>query len=146
MRRAHRWLLLGVPATIVIGLVVVVALAFAGAFDPITNKVVHGGGTRVVRVALVDSTLGFDVTPDVVTIDAGTHLVLDVVNRSDERHDLAVSGGTVRTPVLDPGASARLDIGTPTRSVDAWCTISEHKLFGMSVTIHVAPSAAAEAS
>jgi nitrite reductase (NO-forming) len=144
--RAHRWLLIGVPATIVVGLVVVVALAFAGAFDPITDKVVHGGGTKVVRVALVDSTLGFDVTPDVVTIDPGTHLVLDVVNRSDDQHDLAVSGGAVRTPVLDPGASARLDLGTPVRDVDAWCTISEHKLFGMTIAIHVAPPVAAEAA
>jgi nitrite reductase (NO-forming) len=122
--------------------VVVVALAFAGVFDPITTRVVHGGGTKVVRVALVDSTLGFDVTPDVITIDPGTHLVHDVVNQADERPDLAVSGGEARTPILDPGASASLDLGTPAHSVDAWCTISEHKLFGMSVAVHVAPSGA----
>jgi nitrite reductase (NO-forming) len=124
---------------LVLGLVAFVAAAFAGVFDPITTRVVHGGGTHVVQVALTDSTLGFDVTPDVVTIDSGTHLVLDVVNRADEPHDLAVSGGDVRTPILRPGASARLDLGTPARDVDAWCTISEHKLFGMSITVHVVP-------
>jgi nitrite reductase (NO-forming) len=78
------------------------------------------------------------VTPDVVTIDRGTHLVLEVVNRGDERHDLAVSGGSRRTPLLEPGASARLDLGTPTRDLDAWCTISVHKAFGMTVAVHVA--------
>jgi nitrite reductase (NO-forming) len=140
VRRTHRWLFFGVPATIVVGLVVVVVLAFAGTFDSITARVVHGGGTQVVRVDLVDTTLGFDVTPDVVTIHRGTHLVLEVVNRGDERHDLAVSGGSRRTPLLEPGASARLDLGTPTRSVDAWCTVSEHKLFGMTVAVHVTPS------
>ncbi len=146
MNRVHRRVLFGVPAVVVAGVVVVVVLAFAGAFDTITTTVVHGTGTRVVRVALVDSALGFDVTPDVVTIDPGTHLVLDVVNEGDERHDLAVSGGTVRTPVLDPGASARLDLGTPAHSIDAWCTISQHKLFGMSVAVHIAPSAAGPAT
>lgn len=142
MRRAHRWLWFGVPATIGIGLLVVVALAFAGTFDAITTRVVRGGGTKVVRVALVDSTLGFDVTPDVVTVDPGTHLVLDVVNHGGERHNLAVSGGEPRTPFLDPGASARLDLGTPVHSLGAWCTVSQHKLFGMTIAVHVAPPAA----
>jgi nitrite reductase (NO-forming) len=141
VRRTRRWLLIGAPAAIVVALVVVVTLAFAGVFDAITTKVVHGGGAKVVRVTLVKATLGFDVTPDVV-VDPGTHLVLDVVNHAGERHDLAVSGGDARTPLLDPGASARLDVGTPTREVDAWCTISQHKLFGMSIAIHVAPSSA----
>jgi nitrite reductase (NO-forming) len=140
----HRWLLVVIPAAVVIGLAVVVAAAFAGAFDPITTRVVHGGGTKVVRVALKDSTLGFDVTPDVVTVDAGTHLVLDVVNQADERHDLAVSGGATRTPLLDPGASAHLDLGTLVHGFDAWCTISEHKLFGMSIAVHVVPAAETE--
>jgi hypothetical protein len=138
--RTQRRLLVGVPAALVVVLVAVVVLAFTGAFDRVTTRDARGGGTKTVTVALVDATLGFDVTPDVVTVDAGTHLVLHVVNRSDERHDLAVSGGSVRTPVLAPGAWSRLDLGTVRHGVDAWCTISQHKLFGMAVAIHVDPS------
>jgi hypothetical protein len=33
----------------------------------------------MVRVALVDAVVGFDVTPDRLVVDRGTHLVLDVV-------------------------------------------------------------------
>ena len=51
VNRVHRRVLFGVPAVVVAGVVVVVVLAFAGAFDTITTTVVHGTGTRVVRVA-----------------------------------------------------------------------------------------------
>jgi nitrite reductase (NO-forming) len=133
-----RWILLSATAVaLVLALVAVVAYAFAGGFDPITNEHAGGGGTRVVRVELVDVSLGFDVAPDVITVDPGTHLVLDVVNEGKEVHNLALNGGLPRTRMLEPGESQRLDIGTVSRDLGSWCTLPGQKLFGMALEIHV---------
>jgi nitrite reductase (NO-forming) len=84
----------------------------------------------VVRVALVDAVVGFDVTPDQLLVDGGTHPVLDVVNDGDEVHDLALEGGA-RTDRLDPGQSQRLDLGVITSSpAELYCTLPDHKSAG----------------
>jgi hypothetical protein len=64
--------------------------ALFGGLDRTVTKRVDGGGTRVVQVALVDAVVGFDVTPDQLLVDRGTHIVLEVVNEGDEVHDLAL--------------------------------------------------------
>lgn len=112
------------------------AFALSGGLDrTVTERV--GGGTRVVRVALVDAVVGFDVTPDELVVDRGTHVVLDVVNEGDEVHDLALDGGP-RTRRLDPGRSQRLDLGTMTRSPpELYCTLSGHRAAGMTFDIRV---------
>ena len=98
---------------------------------------VHGGGTRVVRVALVDAVVGFDVTPDQLLMDRGTHLVLAVVNEGDEVHDLAPAGGA-RTDRLDPGQSQRLDLGVITsRPPEVYCTLPGHMSAGMTLDIQI---------
>jgi hypothetical protein len=76
-------------AAAVLGLAV---FALFGGLDRTVTERVAGGGTRVVRVSLLDAVVGFDVTPDRLVVDRGTHLVLDVVNDGDEAHDLAAPG------------------------------------------------------
>jgi nitrite reductase (NO-forming) len=125
----------------VIGLVVLAALGFAafalsGGLDKTTSKQVSGPGTPVVRVALVDAVVGFDVTPDLLEVARGTHVVLEVVNEGDEEHDLAVEGGA-KTRRLGPGESDRLDLGTVTDGLDLWCTLPGHKLGGMTLDVEV---------
>jgi nitrite reductase (NO-forming) len=122
VRRRHR-LLIATAVVIVVALGGLAAFALAGGFDKTTTQRVTGGGTKVVRVALVDATVGFDVTPDVVVVDPGTHLVLDVVNDGDDVHDLAVDGGSSRTRMLDPGESQRLDLGRVGADIRALCTL-----------------------
>jgi nitrite reductase (NO-forming) len=137
-RRSHsRWLLLITAVAVVLALAAVVAYAFAGGFDAITTEHAGGSGTRVVRVELVDVSLGFDITPDVITVDPGTHLVLDVVNEGNEAHNLALAGGVRRTRMLNPGESQRLDVGTITHDTGSWCTLPNHKLLGMALEIRV---------
>lgn len=81
--------------------------------------------------------MGFDVTPDRLVVDRGTHLVLEVVNEGDEVHDLAVQIGP-RTKALDPGQSQRLDLGVISTSVpEIYCTLPGHKSAGMTLDIHV---------
>jgi nitrite reductase (NO-forming) len=141
MTPARRRLVIAVAVVLVVGLIGLAAFALAGGLDRVTTERVRGGGTKLVRVALVDAALGFDVTPDVVEVNPGTHLILNVVNEGDEDHNLALYGGATSTRMLNPGESQRLDVGTVTGDIKAWCTISGHKLFGMSVEIRVADEA-----
>jgi nitrite reductase (NO-forming) len=111
--------------------------ALLGGLDRTVTERVHGGGTRVVRVALVDAVVGFDVTPDRLVVDRGTHLVLDVVNEGDEVHDLALAGGP-RTNRLDPGRSQRLDVGVISSSLpELYCTLPGHRAAGMTLDIQI---------
>jgi nitrite reductase (NO-forming) len=107
-----------------------------GGFDKTTSERVSGRGTQVVRVALVDAVIGFDVTPDVLKVARGTHVVLDVVNEGDEDHDLAVDGGA-KTRTLSPGQSQRLDLGTVIDDRAFWCTLPGHRLAGMTLDMQI---------
>ena len=95
----------------------------------------------MVRIALVDAVVGFDVTPDVLEVARGTHVVLDVVNEGSEDHDLAVNGGP-QTRTLGPGESQRLDLGTVVNDRAALCTLPGHKLAVMSLDIHLVRASA----
>jgi nitrite reductase (NO-forming) len=119
-----------------IGLVGVIGFALAGGLDETTTSRVSGDGVRVVRVALVDRAVGFDITPDVVEVEAGTHVVLEVANEADGRHDLVVDGGP-RTAVLAAGDTERLDLGRVSADHSARCTIGDHDIAGMTVAIRV---------
>lgn len=137
MRPPDRRLLIATAVALVVAVGALAAFAVAGGFDKTTTERVTGGGTKVVAVALVDATVGFDVTPDVVAVEPGTHLILDVVNDGDEVHNLAVDGGPSRTRMLDPGESQRLDLGRVTEDIGALCTLSGHELAGMTLDVQV---------
>jgi hypothetical protein len=117
-----------------LGLLGVIGFALAGGFDETTTARLSGDGVRVVRVALVDRAVGFDITPDVVEVEGGTHVVIEVANEADGRHDLAVDNGP-RTAVLAPGESERLDLGRVTADHSARCTIGDHDIAGMTLDI-----------
>jgi nitrite reductase (NO-forming) len=128
-----------VPSLIALAVVLVGLAAFAlsGGLDDTVTERVHGGGPRVVRVALVDAVVGFDVTPDRLVVDPGTHLVLNVVNNGEEVHDLALEHGR-RTNTLDPGQSQRLDLGVITNHPRTlYCTLPGHKPAGMTLDIQI---------
>jgi nitrite reductase (NO-forming) len=113
------------------------AFALSGGLDRIVTERVDGSGTRVVRVALVDAVVGFDVTPDRLVVDRGTRLVLEVVNDGDEVHDLAVQSGP-STRRLDPGQSQRLELGAISGSLpQLYCTLPGHKSAGMTLDIQI---------
>jgi hypothetical protein len=103
--------------------------------DTNVSKRVSGHGTQVVRIALTD----FDVTPGTLVVDRGTHLVLAVVNEGDEVHDLALQHGGLRTRMLEPGESQRLDLGLVTGRL--LCTVPLHKSLGMTLDVRVANTA-----
>jgi nitrite reductase (NO-forming) len=138
-KKRPRWRLLataGALGLLVLAVLGVGAFALSGGFDKTTSERVSGKGTQVVRVALVDAVLGFDVTPDVLEVVRGTHVVLNVVNEGDEEHDLSVDGGP-NTRTLSPGQSEHLDLGTVVGVRAAECTLPGHKLAGMTLDIQV---------
>jgi nitrite reductase (NO-forming) len=104
-------------------------------FDTNVTKRVSGHGAQVERIALTD----FDVTPGTLVVDRGTHLVLEVVNEGDEVHDLALEDGGLRTRMLEPGQSQRLDLGHVTGALV--CTVPLHKSLGMTLDVRVANGA-----
>jgi hypothetical protein len=134
--RRHR-LVTALGALAVLGLAGVTAYALAGGFDETTTARVVGDGPQVVRVALVDRAVGFDVSPDVVEVEAGTHVILEVVNEAGGEHDLAFEGGP-STDVLAPGQSQRLDLGRVTGDPAGRCTIGDHGLAGMTIDLRLA--------
>jgi nitrite reductase (NO-forming) len=137
MKLQRRHILIASATAIAAALVALGVFALFGGLDKTVTERVHGGGTRVVRVALVDAVVGFDVTPDELVVDRGTHVVLDVVNEGDEVHDLALEGGPA-TRQLDPGQSQRLDLGVITRSLpELYCTLPGHRSAGMTFDIQI---------
>jgi nitrite reductase (NO-forming) len=138
--RSARWLrrtVLAVVVLVVVGVGVLVALVATYGRDTDLTERVAAGGTRVVPVTLSD----FDVTPGTLVVARGTHLLLDVSNRGQQVHDLAVAGGP-RTRLLEPGDAQRLDLGVVTGRPDAWCTVEGHKALGMTLDMQVVgPSA-----
>lgn len=144
-RKRPRWRLPAIAGAIGLAVLAVLgvgAFALSGGFDKTASKRVSGTGTQVVRVALVDAVVGFDVTPDVLEVAPGTHVVLNVVNEGDEEHDLSIDGGA-QTRTLGPGQSQRLDLGTVADDQAAWCTLPGHKVAGMTLDIQVVDPPAA---
>ena len=69
-------------------------------------------------------------------MDDGTRLVLDVVNRGDQAHDLAVEGG-MHTRKLKAGESQRLDLELVSEGLHLSCSQSWHEFLGMKLHIQV---------
>lgn len=135
MKLQRRRVLRATVIAVAVGLLGFGAFALLGGLDRTVTERVDGGGTRVVRVALVDAVVGFDVTPDELVVEPGTRLVLDVVNEGGDDHDLAVPGGA-RTRTLSPDQSQRLDLGVITRSLpELYCTLPGHRSAGMTLDV-----------
>jgi nitrite reductase (NO-forming) len=134
--RRHR-LVTALGAAVVVGLAGVAAFAFAGGFDDTTTTRVSGRGAQVVRVALVDRAVGYDVTPDVLEVEEGTHVVLEVANEGEVPHNLAIEDGGPRTRDLDPGETERLDLGVVSADRSGRCTIGDHDIAGMTIDLDV---------
>jgi nitrite reductase (NO-forming) len=142
MKLKRRHVLTASAVALASALVGLAVFALSGGLDRTVSERVHGGGTRVVRVALVDAVVGFDVTPDQLVVDRGTHVVLKVVNRGDEVHDLAVQSGA-RTRRLHPGQAQRLNLGVISGNLpELFCTLPGHKVAGMTLDVRIQQAAA----
>ncbi len=97
-----------------------------------------GGGTKTFEVTLSD----LDIQPASIDIAAGDRVVLEVTNEGAMAHDVKL-GGTTGSAMLDPGATATVDLGVLSETAQAWCTVPGHKEAGMVLDINVSGSATA---
>ena len=87
----------------------------------------------------------FAITPAEATVGPGGRI--EVTNTGSVPHNLAVQGTQLATPMLDPKASATLDLGdlAPGTYV-LFCAVPGHEQAGMKASLHVAASVAATTS
>lgn len=114
-------------------LVIALVVALSGGAAPTGGSVAvaaGGDGPRTVQVTLS----GMRITPAVIEVPSGTHLVLEVTNDDAMRHDLVLASGE-QTPVLGGGESATLDLRVVDASVDGWCSLPGHRAAGMTMAI-----------
>ncbi len=105
---------------------VVVAVSGSGPAAPVQV----GGGTQTIEVTLS----GMRIRPAAIEAPPGTRLVLRVVNKDAQRHDVRLSTGAA-TPLLDPGGTAVLEVPALTAPIDGWCTVAGHRAAGMTMRI-----------
>lgn len=128
--------------------VAVLAVAGAVAADPAAAGSGHDAAAaiqptgRVVEVQVEATHMRF--TPGGIELEAGDHLIIEVVNTDVVAHDLVLDTGD-QSGRLAPGQSARMDVGVVGRSVDGWCSIAGHRQMGMVFTIEVSGGSEAAA-
>ena len=120
---------------------VVLAVALGAAVDPAalgsaaaatSAGVAATGRTTTVRV----EARGMRFHPDSVEVPAGNRLVIEVVNRDSDVHDLALETGQ-HSGRLTPGQDGRLEVDVVGRDLDGWCTIVGHRQMGMVFSVNV---------
>lgn len=120
------WILVGLAlaAAVVLGLTL-------GTTAPEETPVAAGGDTRTVEVSMRDMAYH----PDVIEVPAGTHLIIELHNDDDMRHDLQINDR--RAELVDPGDSLTFDAGVVSTDTEGWCTVAGHKAMGMILTVVV---------
>jgi len=78
--------------------------------------------------------------PAVVEVPTGNRLVVEVVNRDTDVHDLALETGQ-HSGRLSPGQTGRLEVPVVGRALDGWCTIVGHRQMGMVFAVKVTGTA-----
>ena len=125
---------------------VVLAVAVGAAADPsalegvgasAAGSVASTGATTQVRV----EARGMRFHPDTISVPAGNRLVVEVVNKDTDVHDLALESGE-RTGRIASGSDGRLEVPVVGRGLDGWCTIAGHRQMGMLFTVEVTGLAA----
>ncbi|TQJ50259.1 multicopper oxidase domain-containing protein [Phycicoccus sp. SLBN-51] len=128
---------------------VVLAVALGTAVDPSALRTASAasagvavtGHTTTVRVEARDMRFH----PDSVDVPAGNRLVIEVVNRDSDVHDLALETGQ-STGRLSTGQTGRVQVDVVGRDLDGWCTIVGHRQMGMVFSVNVVGAAAASSS
>jgi uncharacterized cupredoxin-like copper-binding protein len=73
------------------------------------------------------------------TVAPGTY-TFDLTNKGQVGHDLVFNGPGVdneKTPVIDPGKTAKLTVDLKTGTYDVYCSVPGHKQAGMDVKLKV---------
>lgn len=138
----------GKGAALVATCAVVLTAAVAVAADPSAAGVGEDAAGDVTptghTVEVVVEAQNMRFTPGDVTVQAGDHLIIEVVNTDATVHDLVLDTGD-GTRRLGPGESERLDLGIVGRDISGWCSIAGHRQMGMVFEIIVEGGESAQA-
>jgi nitrite reductase (NO-forming) len=108
----------------------------AGADGTGSTGVAATGRTTTVEVEAQDMVF----VPDRVEVPAGDRLVIVVTNADSTVHDLVLDGGAT-SGRLAPGSSATVDVGVVGADLAGWCSVSGHRLMGMTLDVVVTGAA-----
>jgi len=81
----------------------------------------------------------YSIALSTTTFAPGVH-TFEVVNQGGMVHNLTIKGPGVdaeASPDVQPGASGQVTVTLQQGSYELWCSIDDHKAFGMDMTIHV---------
>lgn len=90
----------------------------------------------------------FKIEPASIQAEPQQPLILQFTNHGTAPHQIALDAGgkTLRSAMLDPGASGSLDVpGLKAGSYDVWCTVPGHREAGMQAQLVVGSSPGATA-
>jgi nitrite reductase (NO-forming) len=102
-----------------------------GGAAPATAAGVTPTGNTVTVDVVAD---GMRFFPDQVEVEPGDRLVINLTNADQRRHDLVLDNGA-HTPPIGQGATATLDAGVISGSMDGWCSLPGHRQQGMVFTV-----------
>jgi uncharacterized cupredoxin-like copper-binding protein len=99
------------------------------------EKAVGNQGASAVAKTIPVKESEFKIQLPALTQLQGGKYTFVVKNAGKIQHDLAISGGSVagntKTPLLNPGQSAKLTVSLQTGNYTLWCTVPGHKAAGM---------------
>ncbi|MFC8504354.1 multicopper oxidase domain-containing protein [Pedococcus sp. NPDC057267] len=128
----------------------VLAVATGASLDPAAPGT--AAGTAAPGVAATGHTTtvhvearGMRFHPASVDVPLGDRLVIEVVNRDGDVHDLALETGQ-SSGRLSTGQSGRVEVDVVGRDLDGWCTIVGHRQMGMVFSVKVALASRAAAA
>jgi FtsP/CotA-like multicopper oxidase with cupredoxin domain/uncharacterized cupredoxin-like copper-binding protein len=126
----RRWTLVVAASAVAL----VAAACGGGADAPAGGGEQAAGATAAVEVMLSE----FAIEPSGITVPADQPVVFTVMNHGQASHTFAVdaAGTTYETDLIDPGATATLDVpALGAGSYAAYCTVAGHKDLGMLATV-----------
>jgi uncharacterized cupredoxin-like copper-binding protein len=89
--------------------------------------------------AVVADETEFKITLPTTTVKAG-QITFEAKNVGKIPHDLAIKGTSDRTPLIQPGASAKLSVNLKPGKYRLYCTVPGHEEAGMKLNITVTSS------
>jgi uncharacterized cupredoxin-like copper-binding protein len=131
---AIRWMLAVFALFLVIGVLPITAVGVASVLSDDSGEGSGAGATgpAVVQVNLSEFAIDGD-----LDAPAGP-VTLQVTNDGTMQHDLTIDALNVKTPLLDPGETAELELGVLEKgSYEVFCSVPGHRQSGMTATLNV---------
>jgi FtsP/CotA-like multicopper oxidase with cupredoxin domain len=138
---ASRWVLAVFALFLIVGVLPITAVGVASVLSDDGDT----AGAAAASPTVIDVELSEFAISGASAVPAGP-VTLRVTNSGTMQHDLVIDSLGVKTPLLSPGESHDLELGTVTEgSFEMYCSVAGHKESGMSTTLTVSAAAQGDA-